>query len=232
MLTEEREQNAKLDSLTRKTIALRKRSSRRPRSPSSNHNVKEPRKSVIFQYVKDITPPARHCSTARRGRGIYGDALFLSNLFLYVFAGFLVLPAPDQPGRESRRAPKAQRPLCATKLAIPGYCPGPSRYGAFWGNGKAPGREAPNCLMGGNAAEGNSGVQAFLGSGISPLRAWRMAGRRGAVSRWKYIPSTPALREWFPLSASSRRRRWRSCRRRARLSARACDENAPASSVR
>lgn len=168
--------------------------------------------SKILRRPQDIAP--------RHGVGaVYTGALRSCQTHFRLFSQvFLVLLAPAQPGRENRRSPRAQRPVYATKLAIPGFCPGPSRYGVFWGNGKAP-KAIPE-------------FRPSLGSGISPLRASCARWRRDAVSRWRYIPSAPVLREWFPLSASSLRRRWRSCRRRARLSARACDGNAPASSVR
>jgi hypothetical protein len=37
------------------------RSSRRPRSPSSNHNVKELPSSANFHLAREATPPARQC---------------------------------------------------------------------------------------------------------------------------------------------------------------------------
>jgi hypothetical protein len=69
--------NARL--VTPKAFALSNRPNRRPRSPSSNHNVKEPSLGAKFHHARDATPPARPRPGGRRGRGIYAGGSRVSN---------------------------------------------------------------------------------------------------------------------------------------------------------
>ena len=47
------------------------RPSRRPRSPSSNHNVKEPPFGTNFHYAREASPPARLCTRRAARGGVY-----------------------------------------------------------------------------------------------------------------------------------------------------------------
>jgi hypothetical protein len=75
VFAEERERSKRLDSVSRLASILRPKScalrpSRRPRSPSSNHNVKELLFSANFHSGREATPPARQARQAAWARCI------------------------------------------------------------------------------------------------------------------------------------------------------------------
>src|ERR1700733_5075505 len=80
-LAEEREHSACCSISQRRLASTHGWPSRRPRSPSSNHNVKEPALSTNFHSARDETPPARLGPTGGEARCIRGRHSAVKRIF-------------------------------------------------------------------------------------------------------------------------------------------------------